>query len=577
MPNPIATIFAGISNLLSGLFTGANGTGKPDIKPVRKISGSEKFPNFIVVPINLSTFKESVARDPDDLERASTEISIRIKEALTKYHKTTNIFNVLEIHALSSVGLEFNSFFNTDDALRDFQRICAEQVWPGRGNDDERSVYFFRRSLTYDPVCETMLGDSLLVRPVGIGGESVGSDPDLHEGESYQFLVGEIIVRSPTGKAIDRSPLRVWRQRYDEHSYSLHIDFDVLAKAFEGKLHKMPLGITFSCTTIIEGGARKIEGVGMSVEEAKKWNSFLNGFIEYFVHTGSGRKLQTNNVNKLDNKFIPVAETPPEIVDKITDTKVTRQLTIQADAKDGKSYRYVFRFFDRANKFDPKSNYLSLTGQLIRAGRSEAVYTPASLTLRAEEVFSLAEKPGSPGVFTVKSKDKRLTVRAAAARTEIDPQQSFDVQVGDDISYTPSIATSGDVSEFVFRISEIAGLPQNVLAADKYVCLIEINPGYETRSSQLLRDHYELGSGLFFAKDSGISRRAIIFDRPYTQFLLKAASSEGVWIVDRKNNQYTDGLKVEETGFSVLLNGRYEIFVNRFRLELNLATTPLTY
>ncbi|HYJ88172.1 MAG TPA: hypothetical protein VEW46_19060 [Pyrinomonadaceae bacterium] len=548
-----------------------------EIKTVRRISASEKFPHFIVVPINLSSFKENMARDADDLERASIEISKRIKEALAKYYKNSNIFNILEIYALSSVGLEFNSFFNTDDALSDFQRICAEQVWPGRGNNDERSVYFVRRLLTYDPVCETMLGDSLLVRPVGIGGETVGSDPDLREGESYQFLVGEIVVRSPTGKPINRSPLRVWRQRYDEHSYSLHIDFDVLAKAFEGKLHKMPLGITFSCTTIIEGGARKIEGVGMSVEEAKKWNSFLNGFIEYFVHTGSGRNLETNNVNKLDNKFIPIAETPPEIVDKITNTKVTRQLTIQADAKDGKSYRYVFRFFDRANKFDPKSNYLSLTAQLIRAGRSESVYTPASLTLRAEEVFSIAEKPGSPGTFTVKSKDKLLAVRGAATLSEIDPQQSIDVQVGDEISYIPSILTPGDVSEFVFRISQIAGLPPNVLAADKYVCLIEINAGYEARSSQLLRDHYELGGGIFFAKDSGISRRAIIFDRPYTQFMLKAAASEGVWVVDRKNNQYTEGLKVEETGFSVLLNGRYEIFVDRFRLELNLSTTPLTY
>lgn len=579
MPNPITTIIAGISNLFSGLFSSfkQNGTGikPPEIKTVRRINASEKFPNFVVVPLNLDSFKDYMARDPEDLEQVSTEISKRIKESLAKYYKNSNIFNILEIYALSSVGLEFNSFFNTDDALRTFQQICTEQVWPG--NNDERSVYFFRRPLTYDPVCETKLGDSLLVRPVGIGGETLGSDPDLHEGESYQFLIGEIVVRDATGKSIDRSPLRVWRQRADEHSYSLHIDFDVLSKAFEGKLHKMPLGITFSCTTKIEGGARKIIGVGMGVEEAKKWTSFLNGFIEYFVHTASGRKIDTNNVNKLGDKYIPVAEKPPEIVDKITNTQVTRQLTIQADAKDGKNYRYVFRFFDRANKFDPKSNYLSLTGQLIRAGMSETVFTQPSLTLRAEEVFSIDQKPGSTGTFTIKSKDKRLVVKSAATRTEIEPQQSIDVQVGDEISYTPTIPTPGDVSEFVFRISQINDLPQNVLLRNKYVCLIEMNPGREARSSQLLRDHYELGGGIFFAKDTGIGRRAIIFDRPYTQFILKAGTIENVYIVDRKNNQYTEGLQVKEPGFSVLLNGRYEIFVDRFRLELNLSTTPLTY
>jgi hypothetical protein len=577
MPNPVITIFAGISKLFSSLFSSftSNGTKPTEIKTGRKISASEKFPNFVIVPINLASFKENMARDPEDLEQVSTEISKRIKEALAKYYKNNNIFNALEIYALSSVGLEFNSFFNTDDALTTFQQICTEQVWPG--NNDDRNVYFFRRSLTYDSFCEAMLGDSLLVRPIGIGGETLGSDPDLREGESYQFLVGEIVVKDIKGEPINRSPLRVWRQRADEHSYSLHIDFDVLSKAFEGKLHEMPLGITFSCTTKIEGGARKIIGVGMAVEEAKKWSSFLNGFIEYFVHTASGRKIETNNVNKLGDKFIPIAEKSPEIVDRITNTQVTRQLTIQADAKGRKSYSYVFRFFDRANKFDPKSNFLSLTGQLIRAGRSEPVYTQPSLTLRAEEVFSIAEKPGSPGTFTIRSKDKRLAVRGAATRTEIDPQQSIEVQIGDEVSYVPSMTTPGDVGEFIFRISPIAGLPQNVVAADKYICLIELNPGYEARSSQLLRDHYELGGGIFFTKDSGINRRAIIFDRPYTQFILKAASSESVWVVDRKNNQNTEGLKVEDPGFSVLLNGRYEIFVDRFRLELNLSTTPLTY
>jgi hypothetical protein len=579
MSNPLTSIFTGISKFISGLVSGfkPNGTGKTDIKTPKRISASEKFPNFIVVPINLVSFKENVARDPEDLERISTEISKKIKDGLARHYKNSNIFNIVEIYALSSVGMEFNNFFNTDDTLKDFQRICAEQIWPGRASNDDRNVYFFRRSLTYDPLCAKLLGNSLIVRPVGIGGETVSSDPDLREGQSYQFLVGEIVVRNSRGQMIDKSPLRVWRQRADEHSYSLHIDFDVLSKAFEGKLHKMPLGITFSCTTIIEGNARKIEGVGMSVEEAKKWNSFLGGFIEYYVHTASGRKITSNNVNKLDDKLIPIELTEAEVVDAITNTKVTRQLTIQAEAKDGKSYRYVFRFFDRANKFDPKSNYLSLTGQLIREGKSEVVYTQPSLNLRAEEVFTIAEKPGSPGTFTVKSKDKRLTHRGAVLETEITPQQSVEVQFGDEISYTPAMTLEGDLSEFVFRISQTAGLPQNVLAAEKYAGLIEINPGYEARTSQLLKDHYELGDGIFFTKDSGIGRSALIFDRPYTQIMLKAPGRENVWVVDRKNNQYTDGERVGETGFSVLLNGRYEIFVDRFRLELNLSTTPLTY
>src|SRR5207248_10192579 len=112
--------------------------------------------------------------------------------------------------------------------------------------------------------------------------------------------------------------------------------------------------------------------------------------------------------------------------------------------------------------------------------------------------------------------------QGAATRTEVAPQQPFDVQVGDEITYlyAPPVPVKGDVSEFVFRISQTAGLPQNVLAAGQYACLIEINPGRQARSSQLKRDYYELGGGIFFDKDSGISRKAVIFERPYAQFLL---------------------------------------------------------
>lgn len=577
MSDPVTTILHAIKGLFSGLTSlfARNGTGT-SIRDPKRISTAEKFPNFVVVPINIPAIRQGTASDPDDLERTSTEIATRIKDALSKHYKNSGDFNIVELYALSSVVMEFTRFFNTPEALEGFQRICAEQVWPA--GSDGRKVHFFKRPLRFDPVCATRLGDSLLVRPVGIGGETVSSDPGLHKGESYQFLVGEILVRNARGVQVARSPLRVWRQNADEHSYSLHLDFDVLSKAFEGKHHMMPLGITFNCTTIIEGGARRIEDVGMSVEEAKKWSSFLGGFTQYFIYTGSGRRVMENNVNILGDRLIPIdLLDAPETVDSKTNTKVTRQLAIHANAKDGKSARYIFRFFNRANKFDPKSNYLSLTGQLIRAGRAESVFTQPSLTLKAEEVFTIAEKPGSIGTFTVTSKDKRLTHQGTAMRTDVAPKQSIDVQFGDEISYVPTIPTPGDVGEFVFRISPTSGVPQHVLAAQQYSCLIEINPGRESRTSQLVSDNYELGGGTFFPQESGVGKRAAVFERPYTQIILKAGEREGVWVVDRENQQHVDGLRVNEAGFSVELNGRYEIYIDRFRLELNLSTTPLTY
>lgn len=584
MANPINSIIEKITNFLSfewlsRLFSsnsGDSGSKKLDIKPPIAITAPVKFPSFIVVPIEQNLFQNHYAGADEEVEEVATQIAAKIKDAFIKSKMNVNNYEIIEIYAMQTISSRLIGFFSNPAALMAFENVCKNYIWANaQGVDDDRKVVFYRKSFKFDPVFEKRMGFSLLIRPLNLAGSAVPSNPDLFIGDSFQFLVGEIELQDSKGTMLAKTPLRVWRAQSDEFSYSLHLDFDVLSRAFGGIHHKVPLGIVLNCLTVIEEGERRIENVALEINEAKQWEKFSNTFVQYFLHTGYGRKTSENNISILKEDFIPISESEAKFHKQLDNViKITRELVFTARTQN-KNNKYILRLFNRASKFDPKNNYFSLTGQILRQGTRESVYTPPTFAFESEEVFQISSASLPSGRFKVFSGDKPLSHKMTDGTvTDIQPNNEFVANFGDEITYTSRTVKKGDIDSFTFELKELDGLPPNIKAGKNLAGLIEINPGKQTRVSRLLKDKHDIGGGTLLANSTGISKNAAIFERPYTQIKIRQGAQEEIFIVDRDKNPL-DAKKVEQGGEDLALNGRYEIYVDRFRFELNLQTTPL--
>ena len=399
---------------------------KPGPKPDSVVKPQEEVPQFrwftlVTIPSTkdktIDTFNDQVAQWTQDILQTQDSLQNAEELSFLELYLTRTAMNRL----INDVKINKN--------YTDLVKTIDRRIFNTDYDQPQASskVGFNRKALLITPALQRLFNNAFIARVIEPPQVYVPTDESKIPANVDQYLIGALRIENAKGEKLHETPIRALSNSVVEQEDILrlyaHTDFDILLKAFpDDPVCSYPLGINIICTLDIDGTRRAVSQVDLDIHDAqlfaKSSQKDENTGLSYSILEGG---LRERDVLKYPDDSYPVdLKSEKEVAQEYYDIapgvpvsvngKVGLQVSLRYRNDKGRiatdSYKFLFRFFRYALRFNTGQNRIEAKGQFVRGSSDTVVMLPPlSKDGRTESqmpAFIISPVQGQESVFRIR-------------------------------------------------------------------------------------------------------------------------------------------------------------------------------